>query len=39
MARTSADLDAAEKIRKEDIIRALSCRDLDVSSSKMFTIK
>ena len=39
LARTAADLDEAENIRKQDIIRVLSCRDLDVSSSKMFTIK
>ncbi len=39
LARTSADLDEAEDIRREDIIRVLSCRDLDVSSSKMYAIK
>ena len=39
LARTSADLDGAENIRREDIIRVLSCRDLDVSSSKMYAIK
>ncbi|MGX8714855.1 MAG: YifB family Mg chelatase-like AAA ATPase [Lachnospiraceae bacterium] len=39
LARTSADMDASEKIRKEDVIRVLSCRDLDVSSSKMYAIK
>lgn len=38
MARTSADLDGAEDIRREDIIRVLSCRDLDVSSSRMYAI-
>ena len=38
MARTSADLDAAENIRKEDVIRVLGCRDLDVSSSRMYAI-
>lgn len=38
MARTSADLDGVDDIRKEDIIRVLSCRDLDVSSSKMYAI-
>lgn len=38
LARTSADLDNAADIRKEDIIRVLSCRDLDVSSSQMYAI-
>lgn len=38
MARTSADLDGSDKIRREDIIRVLACRDLDVSSSKMYAI-
>ena len=36
--RTSADLDGAEDIRREDIVRVLSCRDLDVSNSKMYAI-
>ena len=39
LARTAADLDGAENIRKEDIVRVLGCRDLDVSSSQMYTIK
>ena len=39
LARTSADLDGAENIRKEDVIRVLDCRDLDVSSSQMYAIK
>ncbi len=38
LARTSADLDGAENIRREDIIRVLNCRDLDVSSSQMYAI-
>ncbi len=38
LARTSADLDGAENIRREDIIRVLGCRDLDVSSSQMYAI-
>ena len=38
LARTSADLDGSEKIRKEDIVRVLRCRDLDVTSSQMYTI-
>ncbi len=38
LARTSADLDGAENIRQEDIVRVLGCRDLDVSSSQMYTI-
>ena len=39
LARTSADLEGTERIRKEDIIRVLRCRDLDVSSSQMYAIK
>ena len=39
LARTSADLDGSERIRKEDIIRVLGCRDLDTSTSKMYVIK
>ena len=39
MARTSADLGESEVIRREDIIKVLSCRDLDVSSSKMYAIR
>ena len=38
LARTSAELDGAENVRREDIIRVLSCRDLDVSSSKMYVV-
>ena len=38
MARTSADMDGAENIRREDIVRVLSCRDLDVSNSRMYAI-
>ena len=38
LARTSADLDGAENIRRDDIIRVLRCRDLDVSSSQMYAI-
>lgn len=38
LARTSADIDGAEMIRREDIIRVLHCRDLDVSSSQMYAI-
>ena len=38
LARTSADLDGSENIRKDDIIRVLKCRDLDVSSSQMYAI-
>ena len=38
LARTSADIDGAEIIRKEDIVRVLSCRDLDVSSNQMYAI-
>lgn len=39
LARTSADLDGADKIRQEDISRVLSCRDLDESNSKMMVVK
>ncbi len=38
LARTSADLEGAENIRREDITRVLGCRDLDVSSSQMYAI-
>lgn len=38
LARTSADLEGAENIRREDIIRVVGLRDLDVSSSEMYTI-
>ncbi|WP_022779592.1 YifB family Mg chelatase-like AAA ATPase [Butyrivibrio sp. AE3009] len=39
LARTSADLDGAENIRLQDVERVLGCRDLDVSSSGMYTVK
>ena len=39
LARTSADLEASEKIRKCDIEKVLSCRDLDQSNSKMLVVK
>ena len=39
LARTSADLDGVEDVRAGDIVRALSCRDLDVSNSSMYAIK
>ncbi|MCD7745237.1 MAG: YifB family Mg chelatase-like AAA ATPase [Lachnospiraceae bacterium] len=38
MARTSADLDGAEKIRRTDVERVLGCRDLDKSSSRMMVV-
>ena len=38
LARTSADLDGSGNIRREDVIRVLNCRDLDVSSSQMYAI-
>lgn len=38
LARTSADLDGAENIRKEDILKVLDCRDLDKSNSKMMVV-
>ena len=39
LARTSADLDASENIRLEDVQAVLSCRDLDQSNSKMMVVK
>ena len=39
LARTAADLDGTENIRKEDVVKVLGCRDLDVSTSQMYTIK
>ena len=39
LARTSADLDGAEKIRMDDVKKVLSCRDLDESNSKMVVVK
>ncbi len=38
LARTSADLRGEDNIGREDIIRVLGCRDLDVSSSQMYAI-
>lgn len=38
LARTSADLDGAKEIRRDDIIKVLACRDLDKSNSKMMVI-
>ena len=38
LARTSADLDGAKNIRKEDIEKVLECRDLDKSNSKMMVV-
>lgn len=39
LARTSADLDEAEKIRICDIEKILLCRDLDRSNSEMLVVK
>ena len=39
LARTSADLDASEKIRLSDTQKVLSCRDLDESNSRMMVVK
>ena len=39
LARTSADLDGAEKIRFQDTKKVISCRDLDESNSKMMVGK
>lgn len=38
LARTSADMEGASSIRREDIIRVVGLRDLDASSSRMYTI-
>lgn len=39
LARTSADLDGAENIRRSDVEKVLGCRDLDESNSKMMVVK
>lgn len=39
LARTSADIDDAENIRMQDILKVLSCRELDKSNSKMVVVK
>lgn len=39
LARTSADLDGEEKIRRKDIEKVLTCRELDKSNSKMVMVK
>ncbi|MCD8109951.1 MAG: hypothetical protein LUE14_07610 [Clostridiales bacterium] len=39
MARTSADLDGAEKIRLKDVEHVLMCRDLDNSNSRMMVVR
>ena len=39
LARTSADMDGAKDIRLLDIKRVLGLRDLDASSSRMYTVK
>ena len=39
LARTSADLEGAEKIRLIDVRKVLSCRDLDKSNSEMMVVK
>lgn len=38
VARTFADMDASEKIRKQDIAKALMCRDLDKEQSSMIAV-
>ena len=38
LARTSADLADAEKIRLDDVKRILNYRDLDRSNSKMLVV-
>ena len=39
LARTSADLDGVDQIRIQDIMRVLSCRELDKSNSNMVVVK
>lgn len=39
LARTSADLDESENIRLIDVMKVLSCRDLDISNNKMMVVK
>ena len=39
LARTSADLDGVENIRRSDVEKVLQCRDLDESNSKMMVVK
>lgn len=38
VARTFADMDEAEQIRKQDIAKALMCRDLDKEQSQMIAV-
>ncbi len=38
LARTCADIEGSEEIRPQDVVRSLSCRDLDISSSQLYTI-
>jgi magnesium chelatase family protein len=38
MARTAADLELSENIRRQDILFVLGCRDLDRSNSEMYVI-
>jgi magnesium chelatase family protein len=39
LARTSADLNASENIRYEDVETAIRCRDLDRSNGEMMVVK
>lgn len=38
VARTFADMENSKKIRKQDIVKALMCRDLDKENSKMLVV-
>ena len=38
MARTAADVRGSSRIGREDIIKVLSCRELDKSNSQMYTV-
>ncbi len=38
LARTCADMEGSDEIRRQDVARALACRDLDISSSQLYTI-
>ena len=38
MARTAADVRGSARIGREDIIKVLSCRELDKSNSQMYTV-
>lgn len=39
LSRTSADLEGEEKIRRQDVEKVLTCRELDKSNSKMVVVR